>query len=232
MTEWWLWMYIAAMAGGVVLFARWRANPRGVPLSEYRVAIAIPLWSGSWYLVMALGGGRTEVAGHLLYWARYVDWVVTAPLLLVALTLTATHSLPGRCWGLMSALIGTTVVVIISGLAAELTSDANTRYTLYTVGVLAFLAVYGLIWGPLHAHVRRQPKEIVEVYREAALLLSALWVGYPLLWLIGPTGVGLIGSSTTSLLFVVLSILSKVGWSIVDLGRLRSLSDRGRLIVA
>src|SRR5688500_9380868 len=56
MTEWWLWMYVAAMAGGVVLFSWWRADPRGVPRSEYRVAIAIPLWSGSWYLLMALGG--------------------------------------------------------------------------------------------------------------------------------------------------------------------------------
>ncbi|OZV82331.1 hypothetical protein CA850_08530 [Micromonospora echinospora] len=231
MTEWWLWVYVAAMAGGVVLFTRWRADPHGVPLSEYRVAIAIPVWSGSWYLVMALGGGRVEVAGHTLYWARYVDWAVTSPLLLVALMLTATHSLPGRRWRLTGAIVGTNLVIFLCGLAAEITVDTTARYTLYAIGVLAFLAVYGLIWGPLRTHAHRQPKEIAAVYREAALLLSVLWVGYPVFWLIGPTGVGLISSATTSLLFVVLSILTKVGWSIVDLGRLRSLSDRGRLTV-
>ncbi|MBQ0893198.1 bacteriorhodopsin [Micromonospora sp. U56] len=231
MTEWWLWMYVAAMAGGVVLFTRWRADPRGVPGSEYRVAIAIPLWSGFWYLVMALGGGRAEVAGLTLYWARYVDWAVTAPLLLVALMLTATHSLPGRCWGLTSALVGTNLVVFLSGLAAELATDATIRYTLFTIGVLAFLGLYGLIWGPLRTHAHRQPEGIAAVYTEAAQLLSVLWVGYPLFWLIGPTGVDLISSATTSLLFVLLSILTKVGWSILDLGRLRALSDRGHLTV-
>lgn len=232
MTQWWLWLYVAAMAGGVVLFTRWRADPCGVPLSEYRVAIAIPLWSGSWYLVMALGGGRTEVAGHTVYWARYADWVVTAPLLLVALTLTATHSLPGRRWGLMSALVGANVVVILSGLVAELTADAMARYTLFSIGVLALLTVYALIWGPLHNHAHRQPEGIAEVYREAAVLLSVLWLGYPVFWMIGPSGIGVIGSAATSQLLVALSVLSKVGWSILDLGRLRSLSDRGRLTVA
>ncbi|SCL65079.1 bacteriorhodopsin [Micromonospora citrea] len=232
MTEWWLWMYVAAMAGGVVLFNRWRADPRGVPLSEYRVAIAIPLWSGFWYLVMALGGGRAEVAGHTLYWARYVDWVVTASLLLVALMLTATHSLPGRRWRLMGALVGVNVVMLLSGLVAEFATDATVRYALYGIGVLALCAVYGLIWGPLRLHAHRQPAGIAAVYKEAALLLSALWVGYPLFWILGPSGVGLLGSATTSLLFVVLSILSKVGWSILDLGRLRALSDRGHLTVA
>ncbi|MGK5673196.1 bacteriorhodopsin [Micromonospora sp. URMC 106] len=231
MTEWWLWMYVAAMASGVVLFSRWRADPRGVPLSEYRVAIAVPLWSGSWYLVLALGGGRAEVAGHTLYWARYVDWAVTSPLLLVALMLTATHSLPGRRWGLASALTGTNLVVFVCGLTAELAADATIRYTLFTMGVLAFLGLYGLIWGPLRTHARRQPEGIAAVYTEAALLLSVLWVGYPLCWMIGPAGVGLVDSATTSLLYVLLSILTKVGWSILDLGRLRALSDRGHLTV-
>ncbi|MEU7930379.1 bacteriorhodopsin [Micromonospora echinofusca] len=231
MTEWWLWTYVAAMAGGVLLFSRWRADPRGVPRSEYRVAIAIPLWSGFWYLVMALGGGRAEVAGHTVYWARYVDWVVTAPLLLVALMLTGTHSLPGRRWRLMTALVGANVVVILSGLAADLTANATSRYSLYAIGMLSLLAVYALVWGPLRAHAHRQPERIAAVYTEAALLLSVLWAGYPLFWLLGPSGVGLLGSTTTSMLFVGLSILSKVGWSIVDLSRLRTLSDRGHLTV-
>ncbi|MFG1756445.1 bacteriorhodopsin [Micromonospora echinofusca] len=231
MTEWWLWTYVAAMAGGVLLFSRWRADPRGVPRSEYRVAIAIPLWSGFWYLVMALGGGRAEVAGHTVYWARYVDWMVTAPLLLVALMLTGTHSLPGRRWRLMTALVGANVVVILSGLAADLTANATSRYSLYAIGMLSLLAVYALVWGPLRAHAHRQPERIAAVYTEAALLLSVLWAGYPLFWLLGPSGVGLLGSTTTSMLFVGLSILSKVGWSIVDLSRLRTLSDRGHLTV-
>ncbi|XTZ15939.1 bacteriorhodopsin [Micromonospora echinospora] len=231
MTDWWLWVYVAAMAAGVVLFVRWRADPCGVPLSEYRVAIAVPLWSGCWYLVMALGGGRIQVADHELYWARYVDWAVTSPLLLVALMLTATHALPGRPWRLTGALVGTNLLVFLCGLLAEITPDATARYTLFTIGALALLGLYGLIWGPLRAQAHCQPKEVAAVYHEAALLLSVLWVGYPVFWLMGPAGVGWIGSGTTSLLFVALSVVTKVGWSILDLGRLRALSNRGQLTV-
>ncbi|SCL19552.1 bacteriorhodopsin [Micromonospora nigra] len=231
MTDWWLWLYVCAMAAGALLFVRWQANPRGVPKVEYRVAIAIPLWSGLWYLVMALGGGRVEAAGHPVYWARYVDWVVTASLLLVALALTATHALPGRCGRVMAALVGANVVMILSGLLADLTVDAFTRYAVFAVGVVAFLVVYGLIWGPLRAHAHRQPERHTAVFLEAAVLLSVLWIGYPVIWLLSPSGFDMLGSATTSVLFVGLSIISKVGWSIVDLGRLRALSDRGQLTV-
>ncbi|WBB79244.1 bacteriorhodopsin [Micromonospora sp. WMMD882] len=232
MAHWWLWMYVAAMAGGVVLFARWYADPRNVPRSEYRVAIAVPLWSGGWYLLTALGGGRTEVAGRQVYWAQYVDWMGSASLLLVALTLTGTHALPGRRPGLLGALVGANLAMILSGLAADTTADRSGRYTLYALGVLALVVVYALIWGPLRDHARRQPRAMAAVYQEAALLLSVLWLGYPLLWLAGPSGVGLLDPDPTSLLFAVLSVLSKVGWSVVDLGRLRALSDRGHLTVA
>jgi bacteriorhodopsin len=44
--------------------------------------------------------------------------------------------------------------------------------------------------------------------------------------------VGVFGDGTDTALFVLLPIFSKVGWSIVDLGRLRALSRDDRLEVA
>jgi len=35
--------------------------------------------------------GKLEVAGQLTHYARYVDWMVTTPLLLLALSWTAMH---------------------------------------------------------------------------------------------------------------------------------------------
>ncbi|MGB2568593.1 bacteriorhodopsin [Micromonospora citrea] len=226
---WWLWLYVAAMTAGALLFLRWHADPKGVPRIEYRVAIAIPVWSGLWYTVMALGGGRTEGEDHPIYWARYVDWTVTASLLLVALALTATHALPGRHPVLLAALVGTNVAMLLSGFLADLTADRWARYLLFGLGSLCLLVVLALIWGPLRAVARRQPDGLYHTYREAAALLSVLWLGYPLFWLLGPSGVGLLGAAVVSGLFVALSVASKVGWSIVDLGRLRALSVRGEL---
>ncbi|MEV1143667.1 bacteriorhodopsin [Micromonospora sp. NPDC049799] len=231
MTGWWLWLYVASMAAGLLLFVRWAADPRGVPRIEYHVAIAIPLWSGFWYTVTALGGGQTDGGGHLTYWARYADWAVSASLLLVALALTATHALPRRHPALLATLIGINVAMILSGLLADLADGLLTRWLLYAFGTVALLVIYALIWGPLRSLARRQPSGLHHAYWEVALLLTVLWAGYPVIWLLGPPGLDLLGASVDTALFVLLSIVSKVGWSILDLGRLRQLAARGELPV-
>ncbi|MEG3635376.1 bacteriorhodopsin [Micromonospora palythoicola] len=228
----WLWFYVVAMAAGVALFSYWRANPKGVPPVEYSIATAIPLWSGFWYVVMAVGGGRIEVADQTTFWARYADWVVTTPLLLVALSLTAMHALPRKRWGLVRALVAADIIMITSGFLADLMESRAGRYGLYAVGVVALLVVFGLIWGPLRATAARQPAPMSRVFTQVALLLSVLWIGYPLIWILGPSGIGQFGETTDTALFVILPILSKVVWSAVDLGLLRRLSDRRLLTVA
>ncbi len=207
-------------------------QPLGVPRVEYLIAAAIPLWSGLWYAVMALGGGQVEVAGQTTYWARYVDWVVSTPLLLVALVLTATHALTRRRRGLVAALVGADVLMITSGAFADLAEDTTVRFSLYGIGWLALMAILGLIWGPLRRVAEQQPPAMAKAFRDVALLLSVLWVGYPLIWFVGPSGLALVGETTDTALFVVLPIFSKVVWSLVDLSRLRSLSRRGELTIA
>lgn len=64
-------------------------KPKGVPLYEYFLAITIPLWSGAAYLSIAFGQGVLKQSDHKIYFARYLDWVVTTPLLLLALAFTA-----------------------------------------------------------------------------------------------------------------------------------------------
>jgi bacteriorhodopsin len=76
--------YVIAMAIGALTFALMSRRPRGVPGYEYLIAFAIPVWSGAAYLAMTFGQGKTEAFGQTAHWARYVDWVVTTPLLLLA----------------------------------------------------------------------------------------------------------------------------------------------------
>ena len=84
-----------------------------------------------------------------------------------------------------------------------------------------------MIWGPLRRVAEGNRPEVARVYRRVAGLLTALWVGYPTIWLLGPSGVRLIGQTTETLLFVALPIMSKVGWSVVDLHSLRALHAPG-----
>lgn len=217
-------LYIAAMALGFLLFFAWRRDPRWVPQYEYALAMFIPAWSGLAYLSMALGQGETELFGRTVYFARYLDWTVTTPLLVLALGLTAmVHD--RKDGTLLAAMVGADVVMILCGLIADF-SPEPVRFVWYALGVAAFLALLALVWGPLQRRAASRGPKLYEVWRRPAQLLTALWVIYPTVWLLSPSGLGLIGDTASVLLFVVVPIISKVGWSILDLSGLRSLEGQ------
>ena len=213
-------LYVASMAGGALLFYAWSRDPRGVPQWEYLVAATIPVWSGLVYLAIGLGLGTTEVAGQTTYWARYADWVVTTPLLLVALWMTATTRTEKRPHAaLLVTLLVADVVMILSGLVGDL-SEGPARYVYFGVGVAALVVIFWAVWGPLRRVAGHDP-EVADAYVKVAAFLALFWVGYPLTWILGPSGLGVLSQTADTVLFVLLPIFSKVGFSVYDLSLLR-----------
>ena len=224
-------VYVACMAGGALLFISWMRDPHGVPTWEYLVATFIPVWSGLAYLAMALGLGTVEVAGQTTYWARYADWVVTTPLLLVALWMTATTRTEKRPHvPTLITLVGADVVMILCGLVGDL-SEGPARYVYFGIGVGALALIFWTVFGPLR-RVAGHDAEVSDVYGKVSVYLALFWIGYPLTWILGPSGVGAVGQTTDTVLFVLLPVFSKVGFSILDLGLLRRIGgDKGRSAV-
>lgn len=232
MSEWWLQSYVILCAAALLLFIGWSRNPKGVPQSEFRLVFVILAWSAIWHMIAALGAGRADTADHEMDWTHYADWIVTAPLLLFSLVLTATHAIAEKRIGLVAVLIVPTFPMILAGPVAEAMRSTAARFTIYGIGVAALALILGLIWGPLRTDAERQPAPMATHFNVVALLLSLLWLAFPLIWILGPPGIEIVDEHTSTILFVVLSALMKVGWSIVDVGRLRAMSDRGQLTVA
>lgn len=216
------WLYVAGMAIGALHFWSLSRSPRGVPQYEYLVAIFIPIWSGLAYMAMALDQGKVEVAGQITHYARYVDWIVTTPLLLLALSWTAMQFIK-KDWTLLGFLVSTQVVVITTGLIADLSERNWVRYLWYICGVAAFLIVLWGVWQPLRARSHTQGAELSALYDKMATYLTILWIAYPIAWIIGPSGFGWVNQTIDTLLFCVLPFFSKVGFSFLDLHGLRNL---------
>ena len=89
---------------------------------------------------------------------------------------------------------------------------------------MALLVLFWLTWGPLRRLAFKQGDDLGKVYTTAAAMLSGLWVAYPIIWWLGPSGSGAIGQGLESWLYVIVPIVSKVGFSAVDLYLLRKLS--------
>lgn len=223
-------LYIAGMALGAIYFMSLSRNPRGVPKYEYLVATFIPIWSGLAYLSMTLPHGdleqgKIEVAGQIAHFARYLDWIVTTPLLLLALSWTGMHHLAKKDWTLIGSLMATQVIVIVCGLIADLSVVPWVRYLWYINGVVAFLIVLWGIWGPLRAKTRSQGPELSSFYDKIITYFTVLWVCYPTVWILGPSGFRVFNQTVDTFLFCLIPFFSKVGFSFLDLHGLRNLSS-------
>lgn len=215
--------YLVLMGAGALLFAFWSRDPKGVPAHEYGVAIFIPIWSGLAYFATMTGQGVFEVGGREVYVARYLDWVVTTPLLLLALFWTATYRAKTRRYALAGMLVGAQVIMILSGLIADLTVSPALRNVWFGIGCAALLAVFWIFWGPLRAVAALQGADLARVYAIAATYLTVQWCLYPLIVYAGPSYAGLLDGTAVVWLLVIVPFFSKVGFSFVDLTLLRRL---------
>lgn len=217
-----LWIYVGIMFAGATVFALWSRSRRGVPRVEYLIAFLIPVWSGLAYMSLAMGQGSFLVQGQLVYFARYLDWVVTTPLLLTALALTGMHQVKKKDPIIIASLVVADVIMITTGFIADLSSGVSV-YTWYLTGVTAFLVILWVIWVPLRKIAEKQDQKLYKVYLIMCGYLTFFWISYPIAWLLGPSGLQITGQAGATLLFVILPIFSKVGFSLLDLYQLRHL---------
>ncbi len=222
----WLWVGVAGMTvGAAVLLV---TGPRGSK-DEHNHTILhsfVPMVAAALYLLMALGQGSLTLGGgrEFLY-ARYVDWTITTPLLLFALSKTALGEARTR-GGLVFALLGADVYMILTGLVAGLSpSGSEAKWIWYLVSCGAFLAVYFVLWGPMLKEARARSANAAEAYVRHATILSVLWFLYPVVFLVGPDGAGMITPVLATLLFLILDLTTKVIYAFVTYASTKKVSQ-------
>jgi bacteriorhodopsin len=164
---------------------------------------------------MATGFGliEIEVAGEALdiYWARYADWLFTTPLLLLDLALLARADR-----NTIYTLVGLDVFMIATGLVGALVTAAVVfRLTWWGIstGALLFL-LYFLVrsLGELSGDL---PAEVSTLVNRLQNLLIVLWLAYPVVWIVGTEGLGLLPLYWETAAFMLLDLSAKVGFGFV-----------------
>lgn len=221
----WYWIGMVVLAlGAFGMLLRARGRPRdSEPHYVYHAFVCFT--AALFYLAMGLDQTRVEIPSESrhLYVARFVDWSITTPLLLTALATTALGELRRRN-ALVVGLLLTDVAIMLTGLGATLSHVQGAKVAWYVVSCAFQLAVYGIVWGPLRREANSQPSPLVgSVFMRNAVLLSALWLAYPLIWLGAPSGVRLYEAPTAALLYMVFDIIAKVVYGFIALGRGRAL---------
>lgn len=184
---------------------------------EYHViTIMITSIAFASYLAMLFGLGLTEVTlanGEVLdiYWARYADWLFTTPLLLFDLALLANATDRGT----LAALGLVDAFMIVTGLAGALSPTPLQRYVWWTVSTIALLVVLYILWDNLTARVKDLSPDVQSTFTLLRNGIVVLWLAYPVLWLLGTEGTGLIPLFHETLGFMILDVSAKVGFGFV-----------------
>ena len=114
---------------------------------------------------------------------RYVDWLLTVPLLLVeviavlALTREVSRSLIMR-------LVPASAAMIALGYPGEISNDQNTQVLYGVLSTLPFLYILYVLFVELGKSLDRQPAGVAETVGRLRLLLIATWGVYPISYLL------------------------------------------------
>ena len=192
----------------------------------YIITTLIPGIAAASYLSMFFGFGLTEVpleTGRVVdvYWARYADWLFTTPLLLLDIGLLAGAS--NRDIG---ALVGLDAFMIVTGLAATLMKVVIARYAFWTISTIAMLFLLYFLFAVFTEAASDLDEDAKGTFNVLRNLILVAWTLYPILWLIGTEGAGVVNLYVETLLFMILDVTAKVGFGFILL-RSRAITDEG-----
>ncbi len=222
----WLWIGTIGMTIGTLYFiGRGRSVTDRKMQEFYIITIFITTIAAAMYLLMATGTGLTtvNVGGESLtiYWARYADWVFTTPLLLLDLSLLA-----GADRNTIATLIGLDVFMVGTGTIAALETVGAYRILWWGISTGALLALLYILVGTLSQSAADKPAEVRELFTTLRNLVIALWLLYPIVWIVGTEGtLALIPLYWETAAFMVLDLSAKVGFGFLLL-RSRSVLER------
>ncbi len=209
-----LWLGAAGMTLGMIVIA---AVGFRLPAAERHHATAsffVCAIAASAYTAMATGIGTVMVGGNPVFFARYADWVLTTPLLLLGLLIIGLwkgSADSGIRNGLMGWVIGADILMIVTGLVASLRIGETDRWLWYAISCFFFLLVLWAVWGPVRQYLGPHKA----LYGKLLGILTVLWLIYPVLWVLGTEGLDVIGLTGEIAVFAVIDVVAKVGFGIV-----------------
>ncbi len=227
---------IIMLAGGLLILAtgKRRTSSEGLHTVLHGV---VPIIAACSYLAMATGQGlvtlpvvQAVLAGHptptrVFYFARYIDWTFTTPLLLVSLGMTAMRHGPKRHGAIVGAVLAD-VIMIVTAFIFGSSLVEWTKWTWFIVSCAAFLGVYYVIWKPQMEANATQRDDVQMTYRRNASILSLVWLIYPIILAVAPDGMNIISDAASVLAIAILDVIAKVIYGYMSVKSDTAATDR------
>jgi len=220
-------MGASALAVAVTMFRQ----PRGDRIFHY-LSISLLLTACVAYYSMGsdlgyapvvseyMRGGKVAGVTRQVFYARYIDWFVTTPLLLMDLLLTA-----GLPWSTILYTVFLDEVMIVTGLVGALTSSKY-KWGYFFAGCVAMLAIfYELAFVGMRS-AKALGSDVKKLYVSLLIVNVVIWTLYPIAWGLSEGG-NVIPADSEAVFYGVLDFIAKpiftaillLGHSKIDINR-------------
>ncbi len=168
----------------------------------------------SWEGAFSVMNGEVKATGLAFNDAyRYVDWLLTVPLLLIELILVM--KLPkGESAGRATKLAVLAAVMVILGYPGEIATDNTTRWTWWALSMIPFcIIVFDLFFG-LKSSVNAQPKEARGLVNVARWVTVVSWCFYPVVFTLPMLGLAN-ARAAVQVGYTISDIVAKAGFGVL-----------------
>ena len=159
---------------------------------------------------------------------RYVDWLLTVPLLLVeVIAVLALAKEVSR--SLITRLVPASAAMIALGYPGEISNDQNTQIMYGVLSTLPFLYILYILFVELGKSLDRQPEGVAATVGRLRLLLIATWGVYPISYILG-MGEGMASAEQfvcVQVGYTIADVLAKCvfGLTIYKIARMKSMAE-------
>lgn len=136
------------------------------------------------------------------FYARYLDWTLTTPLLILDLAFLA-----GLSGSAIIVAVVADLIMIMTGLFAAL-SDGGSKWGYYIMAWVAFIVIIYLFFTAGRKSVQNRTADTKKLFNYLGIFTLILWLGYPIVWILGE-GVRKFSVDGEIIAYAVLDILAK-----------------------
>lgn len=147
------------------------------------------------YALMWDGSFSAESAGgEPIFWTRWLFYAISCSLLMLEIAKVKGIKSSGK----IAELIFLNVIVMGTGTLAAVTNGLS-KWIFFIISSIAYLIQIGMV-----LKIREDGSNWINTY------IYLGWTGFPIVFLLAPTGIGLIGATIALGLYLVLDIYTKI----------------------
>lgn len=191
--------------------------------------LSLSQFNKKWRISVLVSGLITFIAAvHYFYmrdyWAvhmesptffRYVDWILTVPLMCVEFYLIL--KVAGAKSSLMWRLIGLSVIMLVTGYFGEAVFTGQAALWGAISGLAYFVIVYDIWLGSAKKLAVAAGGEILKTHKILCWFVLVGWAIYPLGYMLGTEGwyTNLLGSGSVDVVYNIADAINKIGFGLV-----------------